>query len=83
MQHLSFPSIAARACFGLKDRGLIREGMAADIVVFDPATIADRSTFDEGRNLAVGMDTVLVNGEAVLLREKRTAALPGRGLKRG
>lgn len=80
VQHLS--SHCARR-FGLKDRGLIREGMAADIVVFDPATIADRSTFDEGRNLAVGMDTVLVNGEAVLLHEKRTTALPGRGLKRG
>ena len=80
MQHLSFH--CARR-FGLKDRGLIREGMAADIVVFDPATIADRSTFDEGRNLAVGVDSVLVNGEAVLLHEKRTAALPGRGLRRG
>lgn len=80
VQHLSYH--CARR-FGLKDRGLIREGMAADIVVFDPATIADRSTYDDGRNLAVGMDTVLVNGVAVLLHEKRTAALPGRGLKRG
>ena len=40
--------------------------------------IADRSTFDAGRNLAVGMDTVLVNGEPVLLHEQRTQALPGR-----
>ena len=80
VQHLS--SHCARR-FGLKDRGLIREGMAADVVVFDPAVIADRSTYGEGRNLAVGMDTVLVNGQAVLLHEKRTSALPGRGLKRG
>src|SRR5262245_9893827 len=80
VQHLSFHG--ARR-FGLKDRGLIREGMAADVVVFDPATIADRSTYDDGRMLAAGMDTVLVNGEPVLLNERRTAALPGRGLKRG
>ncbi len=80
VQHLSLH--CARR-FGLKDRGLIREGMAADVVVFDPAAIADRSTFDEGCNLAVGMDTVLVNGEAVLLHEKRTPAIPGRGLRRG
>jgi N-acyl-D-amino-acid deacylase len=68
--------------FGLKDRGLIREGYAADIIVFDPETIADRSTFDEGRNLATGMDSVLVNGQAVLVGGKRTGALPGRGLRR-
>jgi N-acyl-D-amino-acid deacylase len=78
VQHLS--SHCARR-FGLKDRGLIREGMAADVVVFDPAVIADRSTYGEGRNLAVGMDTVLVNGEPVLLHEKRTSALPGRALR--
>lgn len=80
VQHLSHH--CARR-FGLKDRGLLREGMAADIVIFDPDTIADRSTFDEGRNLAVGVDTVLVNGEAVLVHGQRTKALPGRGLKRG
>jgi N-acyl-D-amino-acid deacylase len=79
VQHLS--AHCARR-FGLKDRGLIREGMAADIAIFDPETIADRSTYDEGRNLAVGMDTVLVNGEAVLLQGQRTKALPGRGLRR-
>lgn len=68
--------------FGLKDRGLIREGLAADIAIFDPATIADRSTFAEGKTLAVGMEHVLVNGEAVLQNGQRTPALPGRGLKR-
>lgn len=67
--------------FGLKDRGLIREGLAADVVVFDPDTIADRSTYAEGKTLAVGVDHVLVNGVPVLQNGERTKALPGRGLK--
>lgn len=69
--------------FGLKDRGLLREGFAADVVVFDPAAIADRSTYDDGKALAVGVEHVLVNGEPVLLNGERTKALPGRGLKKG
>jgi len=67
--------------FGLKDRGLIRAGLAADVVVFDPDTIADRSTYAEGKTLAVGVEHVLVNGVAVLQNGERTQALPGRGLK--
>jgi N-acyl-D-amino-acid deacylase len=67
--------------FGLKDRGLIREGMAADIAVFDPARIADQSTYENGKALAVGMEHVLVNGEPVLLHGQRTPALPGMGLR--
>ena len=43
---------------------------------------ADRSTFEDGRALAVGMEHVVVNGEVVLQAGRRTAALPGRGLKR-
>jgi N-acyl-D-amino-acid deacylase len=69
--------------FQLADRGLLCEGMAADVVVFDPATIADRSTYADGRQLAVGMEHVLVNGTPVLLDGQRTAALPGRALRRG
>jgi N-acyl-D-amino-acid deacylase len=69
--------------FGLKDRGLIREGMAADVVVFDPQTLTDCSTYDDGRALAVGVEHVFVNGTPVLLEGQRTAARPGRGLKRG
>jgi len=68
--------------FGLRDRGLLREGLAADLVVFDPETIADRSTYDDGKALAVGVEHVLVNGVPVLLGGERTAARPGRGLKR-
>jgi N-acyl-D-amino-acid deacylase len=68
--------------FGLKDRGLIREGLAADVVVFDPDRIADRSTYDDGKALAVGVEHVLVNGAPVLLHGERTTALPGRGLRK-
>lgn len=68
--------------FGLRDRGLIREGLAADVVVFDPDRIADRSTYDDGTALAVGVEHVFVNGTPVLLDGARTPARPGRGLKR-
>jgi len=76
--------LAAHAArrFGLKDRGLLREGMAADVVVFDATRIADQSTYEDGRRLAVGMTDVIVNGELVLHEGKRTAALPGRPLRR-
>jgi N-acyl-D-amino-acid deacylase len=69
--------------YGLRDRGLLRAGMVADVVVFDPATIADAATFDDGTRLAVGVEHVLVNGELVLRGGERTQALPGRGLRRG
>ena len=73
VQHLS--AHCARR-FGLKDRGLIREGMAADIVIFDPATIADRSTYDEWPQprRRHGYRRSWINGEAVLLHGNRTAA---------
>jgi N-acyl-D-amino-acid deacylase len=69
--------------FGLKDRGLLRAGFAADVVVFDPVKIADRSTYDHGKALAVGVEHVIVNGVPVLSKGERTSARPGRGLKRG
>ncbi len=69
--------------FGLKDRGLLREGMAADVIVFDAETIDALSTFDDGATLAVGMEHVVVNGELVLHGGRRTDAKPGRGLRRG
>jgi N-acyl-D-amino-acid deacylase len=69
--------------FGLRDRGLVREGYAADLAVFDPAAVADRSTYTDGKRLAAGMEHVVVNGELVLHHGERTPALPGRGLKRG
>jgi len=66
---------------GLADRGLIRPGMAADLVVFDPARGGDRATYADGRQSAEGMDHVLVNGELVLTGGQRTPALPGRALR--
>jgi N-acyl-D-amino-acid deacylase len=66
---------------GLVDRGLIRPGMAADLVVFDADRIGDRATYADGRQAAVGVDHVLVNGEPVLVAGQRTSALPGRALR--
>jgi N-acyl-D-amino-acid deacylase len=68
---------------GLVDRGLLVPGFAADIVVFDAEKIQDRSTFLDGRRLAVGVEQVLVNGEFVLRDGERTTARPGQGLRRG
>jgi N-acyl-D-amino-acid deacylase len=66
---------------GLADRGLIRPGMAADLVVFDADRIGDRATYADGRQPAAGVDHVLVNGELVLVDGQRTRALPGRALR--
>jgi N-acyl-D-amino-acid deacylase len=62
----------------IQDRGLIREGMYADIVVFDPATILDHATFDEPHQLSRGVRDVFVNGTAVLRAGVHTGARPGR-----
>jgi N-acyl-D-amino-acid deacylase len=69
--------------FGLRDRGLVAVGMAADVVVLDPAAMEDKATFEEPRQPALGVEHVLVNGELVLHAGQRTAARPGRGLRRG
>src|SRR5207237_852977 len=76
--------VAARAArrFGLKDRGLLREGPAADVVDFDPAAVRGRATFGDGRRLAEGMEDVILNGELVLHAGKRTDARPGDALRR-
>jgi N-acyl-D-amino-acid deacylase len=65
---------------GLDRRGLIQEGMFADVVVFDPATIADRATFDNPHQYAMGMKHVFVNGVQVLKDGEHTGAKPGRAL---
>jgi N-acyl-D-amino-acid deacylase len=67
--------------YGLKDRGLLRERMAADVIVFEPRRIDDHATFEDGKQLAVGMDHVIVNGELVLHSGQRTNATPGRALR--
>src|SRR5213595_1861188 len=65
---------------GLDHRGFIQDGMFADIVIFDPATIADRATFDKPHQYAVGMKHVFVNGVQVLKDGEHTGAKPGRAL---
>ncbi|MCZ6678337.1 MAG: D-aminoacylase [Candidatus Poribacteria bacterium] len=67
--------------FGLKDRGRIAEGLAADLVVFDPETVVDRSTWQEPVQPAVGVDWVLVNGVPVIEAGNPTGQLPGRVLR--
>ncbi|MGI8992052.1 MAG: N-acyl-D-amino-acid deacylase family protein [Bryobacteraceae bacterium] len=65
---------------GLEDRGLLRPGMKADIVIFDPATVADRATYLEPHQYAVGFRDVIVDGVPVLDEGKITASRPGRVL---
>jgi N-acyl-D-amino-acid deacylase len=65
----------------LTDRGVLKTGMWADVVVFDPATIRDLATFENPNQLSEGMEYVLVNGVAVIDQGKQTGALPGKVLR--
>ena len=65
---------------GLDHRGFVKEGMFADVVVFDPATIADHATFEKPHQYAVGMKHVFVNGVQVIKDGEHTGAKPGRAL---
>jgi dihydroorotase/N-acyl-D-amino-acid deacylase len=65
----------------LQDRGILRPGMAADVTVFDPATIRDVATFENPMHYSVGVRYVLVNGRAVVSEGKITGERPGRALK--
>ena len=65
----------------LSDRGVLKTGMWADVVVFDPATVRDRATFDNPNQLSEGMEYVLVNGAPVIERGKMTGTLPGKVLR--
>jgi dihydroorotase/N-acyl-D-amino-acid deacylase len=64
----------------LTDRGVLKQGMWADVVIFDPATVRDRATFDSPNQLSEGMDYVLVNGTPVIEQGKMTGKLPGKVL---
>jgi dihydroorotase/N-acyl-D-amino-acid deacylase len=66
----------------LFDRGLLRPGMAADLVLFDPDKVRDKATFENPTQFAEGFDTVVVNGKVVLDEGKLTAERPGRALRR-
>jgi dihydroorotase/N-acyl-D-amino-acid deacylase len=73
-------SLAAQRV-GINDRGLLKPGMFADITVFDPNTIIDRSTYENPSQIATGISYVFVNGVPVLDNGQVTAALPGRALR--
>ena len=67
--------------FGFRDRGLIREGFAADMVIFDENTIIDQATFDKPHQFPLGFSYVIVNGSTVMENNEITAARPGRALR--
>ena len=73
----SLPALRMR----LIDRGVLKQGMWADVVIFDPANVRDLATFENPNQLSRGMDYVLVNGVPVIDQEKMTGALPGKVLR--
>jgi dihydroorotase/N-acyl-D-amino-acid deacylase len=75
-----FTSLAAQR-MGLTQRGVIKAGMYADVVVFDPAKVRDTATYEQPNQLAQGMDYVIVNGVPVIADGKMTHALPGKVLR--
>jgi N-acyl-D-amino-acid deacylase len=76
----SSTSLAAQI-LGIRDRGLVREGLAADLVIFDPAAVRDKATFSDPHQYAEGIDFVLVNGKFVVDGGKLTGALAGKVLE--
>lgn len=71
----------AAARINLQDRGLLRTGMKADIVIFDPETVSDPSTFADPHQFSAGITDVIVNGVPVLRGNQMTGALPGRTIR--
>ena len=71
-------SSAVATRLSIHDRGLLKPGMYADVVVFDPATVADQATFEDPHQLSVGIEEVFVNGVQVLRGGEHTGAKPGR-----
>jgi len=74
---------AAAARLGLRQRGTIRDGAFADLVVFDPATVRNNATYDEPRQFPTGIEHVIVNGTLVVDAGEHTGATPGRGIRLG
>ena len=74
---------AAAARLGLRDRGTLTDGLAADLVIFDPATVRSDATVDDPRQDPVGIETVIVNGVVVVDEGTHTGATPGRALRHG
>jgi N-acyl-D-amino-acid deacylase len=73
---------ASARALGLKDRGTLRPGAAADITIFNPVTIAEKATYEDPHQFASGIDQVIVNGTTVLRDGEHTGALAGRTLRR-
>jgi N-acyl-D-amino-acid deacylase len=73
--------LAARY-LGLRDRGLIREGLAADLTIFDPQTVIDTANYDQPKSYPRGINYVLVAGQVVVDQGEHTGARPGRVLRR-
>jgi len=71
------------AKLGLRDRGLVREGLAADLCVFDPQQVLDRATYTDPFQYSQGIVHVIVNGQLVLEHGRHTGAKPGQVLRRG
>ncbi len=69
------------ARFGLVDRGVLREGAYADLVLFDPATVADTATYDDPKQVAAGIEEVIANGRSTWRRGESTGARAGRPLR--
>lgn len=74
---------APAARLGLHDRGVIRDGAIADLVVFDPATVRSTATYDEPRSYPIGIEQVIVAGTLVVADGAHTGATPGRALRHG
>ena len=67
--------------FGMRDRGQIREGFAADIVIFDEKTVSDKATFEQPHQYAVGFSKIIVNGQTVFDGSSMTGIMPGQALR--
>jgi N-acyl-D-amino-acid deacylase len=74
---------APAARLGLKERGMLRDGAVADVVVFDPQTVKSNATYDEPRQFPDGIEHVIVNGVPVVENGVHTGATPGRALRHG
>ena len=69
--------VSSISILGLEDRGLVREGCRADLVVFDPERVGEAATYDSPRRAPAGMDRVFVNGTEVAARGELTGERPG------
>ena len=88
-QHLKLPEAIRKMTsfpaqrLGLPDRGILRDGFKADIVIFTPDTVKTHATKEDPKHYPVGIDYVIVNGKIVIDKGENTGALPGRALRRG